>query len=90
MEEVRLDVRDVDYEWFRDVKAFLDRDLDRYLFPQESADRLGDFDADAGCFYLIDGQVEAKSDEIELDGVPVPVWSVGCGDLIVRPATAGA
>src|SRR5262249_22989785 len=87
MEEVRIDVRDVDYEWFRDVKAFLDRDLDRYLFPQESADRLGEFDEDAGCYYLIDGQVEAKADEIESDGQHTACWSVSCAQLIVRPAS---
>lgn len=88
MEEVLIDVRDVDYEWFRDVKAFLDRDRDCYLFPRESAERLGEFDEDAGCYHLIDGQVEAKADEIELDGVPVPVWSVANGQIIVRPVAA--
>jgi hypothetical protein len=83
VEEVRIEVRDVDYEWFRDVRAFLDRD--RYHFPLESAERLGELDEETGDFYLINGQVEAKADEIEVDGMKTPVWSVGCGQLTVRP-----
>jgi hypothetical protein len=86
MEEVRIDVRDVDYEWFRDVRAFIDREFDRYYLPRESAERLGEIDDETGDFYVIDGRVEAKADEIEVDGQRMPVWSIGCGDLIVRPA----
>lgn len=88
LDEVRIDVRDVDYEWFRDVKAFLDRD--RYLFPRESAERLGEADEGSGNFNLIDGQVEAEADEIEVDGRPLPVWSVDCANLIVRPSSERA
>src|SRR4051812_34924055 len=86
IEEVHIDVRDVDYEWFRGVKAFLDRGSDRYYLPRESAERLGEIDEDTGDFFLIDGQVEAKADEIEVEGVEVPVWTVACAQLKVRPA----
>lgn len=86
MEEVHIDVRDVDYEWFRDVRAFLDRDSDIYHFPRESADRLGEVDDETGDFFLIDGRVEAKADEIDVDGERLPVWSVACSQLTVRPS----
>lgn len=86
MERVSIDVRDVDYEWFRAVDAFLDGD--RYHFPRESAERLGEADEETGGFFLIDGQVEAHAGEIEMDGERLPVWSVDCGQLTTRPATA--
>lgn len=86
MEEVRIDVRDVDYSWWEDVKAYLDRDFDIYYLPKESADRLGEPDEETGGYWLIDGQVEAKADEIELDGAKLPVWSVGVAQLLTRPA----
>lgn len=86
MEEVRIDVRDVDHTWFEDVKAYLDRDFDIYYFARESAERLGEPDEDSGGFYFIDGQVEAKADEIEIDGERIPVWAVGTTQLLVRPA----
>ncbi len=86
IEEVRIDVRDIDYEWFRDVKAFIDRESDVYFFPRESVDRLGEADEQTGDCYLIDGQVEARADEIEVGGSPIPVWSVSVGQLITRPA----
>jgi hypothetical protein len=86
VEEVRIDVRDLDYEWFRDVRAFIDREFDRYYFPRESVERLGEIDDETDVFYLIDGRVEARADEIDVDGQRLPVWSIGCGDLIVRPA----
>jgi hypothetical protein len=89
MDEVRIDIQDVDYEWFRDVKAFLDRDSDLYYFPRESAERLGEIEEETGDFYFIDGQIEAKADEIEIDGSRIPVWAVGCGRLTVRPAAEG-
>lgn len=89
-EEVRIDVCDVDHEWFRDVAAFLDRDSDRYFFPRDSAERLGEIDDETGSFFFIDGQVEAKVDEILVDGQRLPVWSVGCGQMIVRPAKTSA
>lgn len=86
MEEVRIDVRDVDYSWWEDVRAYLDRELDIYYLPKESADRLGEPDAETGGYWLIDGQVEAKADEIEVDGANVLVWSVGIAQLMTRPA----
>jgi hypothetical protein len=86
VEEVRIDVRDVDYTWFEDVKVYLDRDFDLYHLPRESADRPGEPDEETGDFFLVDGQVEAKSDEIEVDGEAIPVWTVGCSQLIVRRA----
>jgi hypothetical protein len=55
LEMVSIDVRDVDHEWFRDVDAYLDRDLGRYYFPRESAERLGELDEETGNFHLIDG-----------------------------------
>jgi len=86
VEEVRIDVRDVDYTWFEDVRAYLDRDLDLYHLPRESADRLGEPDDETGDYFLIDGHVEAKADKIEVDGETIPVWTVGCARLIARPA----
>ncbi len=59
MEEVRIDVRDLDYTWFEDVRAYLDRDADCYYLPKESADRLGEPDDDSADYFLIDGRVEA-------------------------------
>jgi len=88
IEEVTIDVRDVDYEWFRDVRAFVDRDRDRFYLPREAAERLGEIDPDTGDAWLIDGRVEAKAEEIDVDGGLVPCWSVGCDQLIVRPAAA--
>lgn len=88
LEEVSIDVKDVDYSWFEGVRAFLDRDFDRYYFPRESMDRLGELDPDTGDAWLIDGHVEAKAEEIEVDGQRIPCWSVGCAQLIVRPASS--
>ncbi len=86
IEEVRVEVLDIDHEWFRDVRAFLDRASDLYYLPRESAERLGAIDEDTGDFFLIDGRVEARADEIEVAGVTVPVWTVACAQLRVRPA----
>jgi len=86
VEEVSIDVQDVDYEWFRDVAAYLDRDCDRYYLPRESAERMGEIDEETGNFFLIDGQVEAKAEEIEVGGRRLPVWSVGCSELVSRPS----
>jgi hypothetical protein len=88
IEEVSVDVRDVDYSWFEGVQTYLDRNFDRYYFPRESVDRLGELDPDTGNAWLIDGQVEAEADEIKVDGRVIPCWSVGCARLIVRPAKA--
>jgi hypothetical protein len=85
-EDVRIDVRDVDYEWFRNVAAYLDRSRGTYHFPRESAERLGEVDEDTGDFFLIDGQVKARADVIEVDGGRIPVWSVTCAQLKVKPA----
>jgi hypothetical protein len=89
IEEVSIDVRDVDYSWFESVKGYLDRDFDRYDFPRQSMERLGELDPDTGDAWLIDGQVEANADELEIDGQRIPCWSVGCAQLIVRPASNG-
>jgi hypothetical protein len=88
IEEVSIDVRDVDYTWFEGVKAYIDRDLDRYYFPRESMERLGELDPDTGDAWLIDGHVEAKADEIEAESGRIPCWAVGCARLIVRPASS--
>ena len=84
IEEVSIDVRDVDYSWFEGVKAYLDRDFDRYYFPRESRERLGELDPDSGDARLLDGLVEAKTYEIDIDGQHFPCWSTGC---LVRPAS---
>lgn len=86
LEEVRIDVRDVDFTWFEDVAAYLDRDSDRYYLPRESAERLGEPDEETGGFWLIDGHVEALADEIEINGRLVQVWEVGITQLLTRPA----
>jgi hypothetical protein len=39
LEEVTIDVRDVDHEWFRDASALLDRDQDRDDLPRQSDER---------------------------------------------------
>lgn len=87
-EQVSIDIRDLDYRWCESVKAYLDRDYDRYYFPLESVERLGEPDEENGNYYLTAANVEAEADELEIDGTVVPVWSVGCGQLIVRPARA--
>lgn len=86
MEEVRIDIRDVDYEWFSDVRAFLDRDADRYYLPRESVERLGELDEESGDYHLIDGQVTATADKIEVDGQVLSVWGVGTTGMRIRPA----
>jgi hypothetical protein len=86
MEEVIIDVRDIDYTWFIGVQAFLDRDADLYYLPRESADRLGEPDDETGDYFLLDGQVTARADEIEVAGVRVPAWSVGTTQILTRPA----
>jgi hypothetical protein len=90
VEEVSIDVRDVDYSWFEGVKAYLDRDFDRYYFPRESVERLGELDPETGNAWLIDGQVEAQADGVEVEGKEIEAWSIGCAQLIVRPASAKA
>jgi hypothetical protein len=85
LEKVSIDIRDVDHEWFRDVDAYLDRDLGRYYFPRESAERLGELDEETGTFHLMDGLVEAEAGDIELEGRRIPAWSAPCDQLIVRP-----
>jgi len=65
-------------------------DLDRYHLPRKSAERLGEPDEETGSFWLIDGQVEACADEIEIDGATVPVWESGASPLMSRPAKARA
>lgn len=89
-EEVSIDVRDLDYNWFEGVKAYLDRDCDLYYLPLESVERLGEPDEENGNYYLTAANVEAEADELEIDGKAIPVWSVGCAKLIVRPARAAA
>jgi len=86
MEEVRIDVRDVDYSWFQDVKAWLDRDFDLYYLPRESAERLGEQDKESDDYWLLDGRVQARADSVEVDGASVEAWCVSVGQLIVRPA----
>ena len=66
--------------------VYLDRVLDRYLLPRESAERLGDYDPETRSYVLLDGRVEALAEEIEVGGRTVPVWSVPVRQLRVRPA----
>lgn len=86
MEEVRIDIRDLDHRWYEGVLVYLDRDLDIYYFPRESAERLGELDEESGNYYLTAADVEAEPDEVEFDGRRIPVWSVRIGQLITRPA----
>lgn len=90
MEEHLIDVRDVDYEYFEGVSVYLDRGFDRYHFPRESAERLGEYDEENGTFYLIDGRVETEPDEIEVNGRKIETWSVGVNQLVTRPARRSA
>lgn len=53
---------------FGDAKAYLDRGSDIHQFPRESADQFEELDELSGNFYLIDGQIAAEADEIEVDG----------------------
>ena len=86
MEQVRIDIRDLDYRWCEDVELFFERDFDIYYFPRESAERLGELDEESGNYYLTAANVEAEPDEIEFDGQRIPVWSVRVGNLVTRPA----
>jgi hypothetical protein len=86
IEMVRIDVRDVDTNWFEDVVAYLDRGLDLYYLPRESAERLGEFDEETGNYWLIDGRVEAISSDIEFGGTAVPAWEISVTQLLTRPA----
>lgn len=89
-EEVSIDVRDLDYSWYEAVRAYLDRNYDLYYLPLESVERLGEPDEENGNYYLTAANIEAEADELEIDGHAMPVWSVGCAQLIVRPARATA
>jgi hypothetical protein len=86
VEEHTIDVRDIDTEWFVDVRVFLDRARNRYLFPAESVERLGEAEPEDGTYALLDGQVIAEPEETEIGGIPYAVWSVPVGRLVTRPA----
>lgn len=87
MEQHRIDVRDIDpHRWCEDVPVFLDRSADVFYFPKDSIDRIGEPDEESGNYWLLDGRVEAEADQIEVDGEPVPVWTVRVGELVTRPA----
>ena len=86
IEEVSIDVRDIDYSWFEGVKAYLDRDYNLYHLPRESVERLGEV-VETGDAELIDGHVAAKAEVIEFDGRSIEAWTIGCGDLVIRPAS---
>jgi hypothetical protein len=88
MQAVRIDVQDRDGAWFEGVLAYLDRELDRYFLPRESAERLGEYDPETGNYVLLDGLVEAQADVIEVDGRVVPGWSLATTQLLVRPVRA--
>lgn len=90
MEEVNIDILDVDYEWFRDVRAFTDSGRDRFYLPRESAERLGELDKESGGFHLLDGRVTASPDEIEVNGGPLPVWVVNASEIRTRPTIRGS
>lgn len=84
VEEVRIDVRDLDYTWFEGIRAYLDRRTGCYHLPRESVDRLGEVDQGTGLALLIDGHVEALPASLHLDGSIIPAWTVRDGDLIIR------
>jgi len=86
VEEVCIDVRDVDYEWFREVRVFLDRVSDRFYLPEESVQRLGEQDETTGDYFLLDGQITAANVEIQVEGQRMTVWTVPTSHLRSRPA----
>lgn len=86
VKEQLIDVRDIDTEWFLGVRVFVDRTRSRYLFPAESVERLGEADPADGSYAMLDGQVIAEPEEIEMGGTPLNVWSVPIGQLVTRPA----
>lgn len=90
LDKVNIDVLDRDRTWFEGVIAYLDREYDNYYFPLESVERLGELDEESGNYYLIDSDIEAEAEEIEVGGQTVPAWCVGCERLIVRPARSQA
>lgn len=85
MEEHFIDIRDLDTEYFEGVRVWLDRGLDRYYLPQESAARLGEASED-GNYALLDGSVIAEAAEIEVGGQTVLAWGVPTNQLVTRPS----
>ncbi|HEX3151485.1 MAG TPA: hypothetical protein VHR66_25630 [Gemmataceae bacterium] len=88
MEEHLIDVCDLDGEYFVNVRVWLDRGIDRYYLPRESAERLGEPDPD-GNYALMRGTVTAEAEEIGLGGETIKVWGVSVGQLRTRPAEYG-
>lgn len=84
MEEHFIDVCDLDGEYFTNIRVWLDRTLDRYYLPRESAERLGELQDD-GNFYFFRGTVEAGPEEIEVDRKLIKAWGVSVGRLKTRP-----
>lgn len=89
VEEHEIDVRDVDTEWFLNVRVWLDRITDRYYLPRESAARLGEM-AEDGSYCLLDGAVTAVQEHIEVSGQHVAAWSLPVWALTTRPSSGTA
>jgi hypothetical protein len=88
VEEHIIDICDLDGEYFVNVRVWLDRSLDRYYLPRESAERLGE-QQDGGAFYFFKGEVEAEPEEIEVGGQTLEAWGVSVGQFRTRPAEPG-
>lgn len=88
MRRVLLDIRDVDHSWWEKVEAY--QDAGTIHFPCRSVNRLGEIDPATGEALLVSGMVEAKPGVILIDGVDVPVWSVGAGQITARLSRGGA
>lgn len=84
IEAIRLDIRDVDGEWFRDVLAYVDRARGIYYFPIVSIERFADLDGPCESAWF-EGD-ELVCEQIEMNGVAETVWSVSIGMLTTRPA----
>ena len=74
----------VDHSYVEDVVAYLDRDLDVFHLPRESAARLGR-QYDRGPDYLLMADwVVARSDVIQVAGENTRVWTVPVNQLVFR------
>ncbi len=84
-EPVLIDVMDVDRSYIQGVRAYLDRDLDVFHLPRESARRLGRPADDGVDFLFVADWVVAKADVIQVAGKNTRVWTVPVSQLVTRP-----
>lgn len=84
-EEHLVDVQDVSRDYVEAVRVYLDRGLDVYHLPRESAERLGRLADDGENYLLIADWIEARAEVIEVGGACVQVWTVPVNQLVTRP-----